>query len=76
MEAKKILLSDINAQVLDCFRQLEKALKMKDADQIRLKKDKLEREEAIKATQKAKEKTGDLQDKIFLEASRKEEDMA
>ena len=48
------------------------AMKDKDADDIKLKQDQMEREQAKKMVEEAKEKTGDIKAKIFDEAKEKE----
>ena len=54
---------------------LGKAMREKDADEIKLKKDQYEREQAKRAVEEAKQKTGEMKDQIFIEAKKKEEEM-
>jgi hypothetical protein len=57
----------MNEMALKCIHTLGKALKEKDGDDLKLKKDKMEREQAKKAVEEAKKNTGFLKDKIFVE---------
>ena len=47
-------------------------MQAKDADEIKIKMDKAQREEAKKAAEEAKAKTGELKDQIFVESKAKE----
>jgi hypothetical protein len=54
-------------------KALGKAMREKDADEIKLKQNEMERAEAKKKVEEAKEKTGDIKTQIFNEAKEKEE---
>ena len=62
-------------KLMKTLQGLGKAMREKDADEIKLKKDQYEREQAKKAVEEAKQKTGEMKDKIFIEAKKKEEEM-
>lgn len=49
----------MSEKIVQTFSALGKAMRTKDADEIKLKRDALEREQAKKATEEAKEKTGE-----------------
>lgn len=73
-KVKKIIDSDLNELTLKTVQSLQKAMRDKDADEIKLKRDQMEREEAKKAVEEAKKQTGEIKDKIFDEAKKKEEE--
>ena len=73
-KVKKIIANDLNELTLKTFQSLNKAMREKDADDIKLKKDQMERENAKKAVEEAKKQTGEQKDKIFDEAKKKEEE--
>lgn len=54
---------------------LGQAMRARDADEIKLKKDQMEREQAKKAVEEAKATTGAVKDQIFEEAKVKEAEM-
>lgn len=50
-------------------------MKDKDGDEMKLAQDKMNRENAKKAVQEAREKTDDVKQQIFIEAKEKEQEM-
>lgn len=72
---KKILNKEITEAAMKTIHSLGKAMREKDADEIKVKQDQMAREEAKKKVEEAKEKTGEIKDQIFQEAKLKEEEM-
>jgi hypothetical protein len=58
--------------VFKTTQSLGKAMREKDVDEIKILKDKMEREQAKKLVEEAKEKTDDLKKEIFDQAKQKE----
>lgn len=69
---KKIINKKGPAVLLDRIMSLNKAMRDKDADEAKLKRDQAEREQAQKAVAVAREQTGAQKDQIFEEAKAKE----
>jgi hypothetical protein len=65
----------MNEAVMKCIHSVGKAMREENADEIKVKRDQLERAEAKKRTEEAKEKTGEQKDQIFLDAKKKEAEM-
>lgn len=59
-KVRKILNNEMNELTMKCIHSLGKAMRAKDADEIKLKMDQAAREEAKKKVEEAKEKTDDL----------------
>lgn len=51
--------------LLKTIKGLNQAMRDKDADEIKLKQDQMNREQAKKAVEEAKEKTGEIKAQIF-----------
>lgn len=75
VEVKKIIKNELYDLTFKTVQSLGKAMREKDADEIKLKKDAMEREEARKLVEEAKEKTDAIKTEIFNEAKQKEEQM-
>ena len=73
--AKKILSNELREQAFKTIQGLTKAMRERDSDEVKVKKDALEREQAKKAVEESKENTGQKKEEIFLEAKKKEEEM-
>jgi activator of HSP90 ATPase len=57
---KSIINSKLNEAALKVIMSLGKAMRERDADEIKVKKDKMEREQAKKLVEEAKEKNDDV----------------
>ena len=74
-EVKKILNNEMSELLLKTVMSLGKAMRARDADENKLKKDQMDREDAKKAVEQAKATTGAAKDKIFAEAKEREAEM-
>lgn len=69
---RRILKNEMNEVTMKCIHSVGNAMKEKDSDEIKIKMNQAAREEALKKTEEAKEKTDDVKQQIFLEAKKKE----
>lgn len=74
-EVKKILSNEMNDLLFKTVMSLGKAMRARDADENKLMRDKMERENAKKAVEEAKATTGAKKDEIFEEAKVREAQM-
>jgi activator of HSP90 ATPase len=75
LEVKKILNNEMNELLLKTVMSLGKAMRARDVDENKLKKDQMDRENAKKAVEEAKATTGAAKDKIFEDAKVREAEM-
>lgn len=59
-DVKRVINNQGNEALLKCIMTLSKAMKEKDSDDIKVKRDQMERVEAKKAVEEAKKNTGDV----------------
>ena len=71
-QVKKIINNDMSEMTINTMQSLNKAMRNRDSDEIKLKQDKMEREEALKKVEEAKKQSGEQKDKIFDEAKKNE----
>jgi prophage antirepressor-like protein len=71
-DVKKILKNEMNALLLKTVMSLGKAMQQKDVDELKIMKDKMEREQAKKLVEEAKEKNDDIKKEIFDKAKENE----
>lgn len=66
--ARSIVKKEVYKSLIATIAQLSPSMKARDADEIKIKKDKMMREEAQKTAAAAHEKTGAVKKQIFDEA--------
>ena len=74
-EVKRILKNEMNDLLLKTIMSLNKAMREKDVDDVKIKKDQLEREQAKKNFEEAKATTDDKKQEIFDKAKENEAKM-
>ena len=74
-EVKKLLKNEVCEMLLKTIMSLGKAMREKDVDEVKILKDKMEREQAKKLVEEAKEKTDDVKKEIFDQAKEREAQM-
>lgn len=66
--ARSIVKKEVHKALIKTIAQLSPVMKARDADEIKIKRDQMMREEAQKTAAEAHEKTGAVKQQIFKEA--------
>jgi RNase H-fold protein (predicted Holliday junction resolvase) len=72
---KKVLKTQIKSDIQKVINDLKEELKRIDANEEKIRNDKLEREAAEKEMKEAQENSGNIKNQIFEEQKKKEEEL-